>query len=102
MSGSCSIFPADQLRRGERANIRSPKRDRTSSIGVSLYGIGTQQTLDRANPLGLKDPNDADASLARIACLDLPHKCDMTGATLEGALWEPGRMLPEEDTDDTP
>jgi uncharacterized protein YjbI with pentapeptide repeats len=29
-------------------------------------------------------------------------KCDITGATLEAALWEPGRMLPGDVADNTP
>jgi uncharacterized protein YjbI with pentapeptide repeats len=30
------------------------------------------------------------------------NRCDMTGATLQGALWDPERMLPGADADDTP
>jgi uncharacterized protein YjbI with pentapeptide repeats len=44
---------------------------------------------------------DADLADSDFRGVDM-NKCDITGATLEGALWEPGRMLPGDVASNTP
>jgi uncharacterized protein YjbI with pentapeptide repeats len=43
---------------------------------------------------------DADLAGSDFRGVDM-NKCDITGATLEGALWEPGRILPGDVADKT-
>jgi uncharacterized protein YjbI with pentapeptide repeats len=44
---------------------------------------------------------DADLADCDFRGVDM-NKCDITGATLEGAQWDPGQMLPRDVADNTP